>query len=460
MKAGITKTYEKVQAWIVRLYRYCSVGVWSDMRPLFHVRLIKTLNLSVNAFFNGDIQTKACAMTYRTVLALVPALALIFAIGRGFGLQEVIRDELEMSFPSQKVLLDHAFSFVESYLNQSSEGIFVGVGIALLLWTLISILGSVEDSFNSIWGITQGRSFWRKVTDYLAIFLVLPVLMICGGGLSAMFTTSIGYIFEDGPVAPLINIMLDIASFVIVWLFFTGVYMMIPNTKVKFRNAFVAGVFAGTAFIILQWLFISGQIYVSKYNAIYGSFAFLPLFLIWMQLVWVVTLAGAVICYASQNIYRYNFSSQIGNISPEYKLKFTLSVMTIVVQEYLDNQVTPTEEQITEKYELPNRLVSTTVQQLLDVGLLLRVLPDTKVQVFGFAPAVDASQLTVGEVVKRLRSYGSDNFIPDFDIRFKQLIESMNKAESDMYETVDMVKIKDLKINDITQNQNLNNQQS
>lgn len=449
MVAGVKRIYENVHKWIVKTYRYCTVGVWSDMRPLFHVRLIKTLNLSVDAFFNGDIQTKACAMTYRTVLAVVPALALIFAIGKGFGLQDLIKNELVMSFPSQKILLDRAFSFVESYLSQSSEGLFVGVGIALLLWTLISILGSVEDAFNSIWGIKEGRSFWRKVTDYLAIFLVLPVLMICGGGLSAMFTTSIGYFFDYELLTPIINVLLDVASFVIVWLFFTGVYMMIPNTKVKFRNAFMAGIFAGTAFIVLQWLFITGQIYVSKYNAIYGSFAFLPLFLIWMQLVWVVTLSGAVICYASQNINSYNFNGEVSNISLEYKLKFTLSVMTIVVKEYLENHVTPTEEDITNKYELPNRLVSSTVQRLLDVGLLLRVLPKTKVEVYGYAPAVDPSSLTVGEVIRRLRCYGSNDFIPDFNLRFMRLIESLNVAESDMLKSVDAIKIKELIINDI-----------
>ncbi len=455
--AGIKRIYENVRMRIVKTYRYYTVGVWSDMRPLFRVRLVKTLNLSVNAFFNGDIQTKACAMTYRTVLAIVPALALIFAIGKGFGLQDMIRDELVMSFPSQKILLGRAFSFVESYLSQSSGGVFVGVGIALLLWTLISILGSVEDAFNSIWGIKEGRSFWRKVTDYLAIFLVLPVLMICGGGLSAMFTTSLGYFFDYEILTPVINVILDVASFVIVWLSFTGVYMMIPNTKVKFKNAFVAGIFAGTAFIILQWLFITGQIYVSKYNAIYGSFAFLPLFLIWLQLVWVVTLSGAVICYASQNIYRYNFNGQVSSISPEYRLKFTLSIMAIVVKEYLEDHVTPTEEEMTNKYELPNRLVSSTVQQLLDVGLLLRVLPKTKVEVYGYAPAVDPASLTIGEVIRRLRCNGSNDFIPDFNIRFMRLIESLNVAESDMLKSVDKIMIKDLNINDIPNNQPKNN---
>lgn len=430
----------------MRLYRYCSAGVWSDMRPLWYVKLIKTLNLSVKAFFNGDIQSKACALTYRSFLAFVPALALIFAIGKGFGLQDFIQQELIQSVPSQKQLLTQAFTFVDSYINTSSEGIFVGFGLALLLWTLISILGAVEDTFNNIWGIKNGRSIWRKITDYLAMFMVLPVLMICAGGMSAMVTTSVGNLLPAGLLTTGFNIVLDIASFVVVWLFFAAVYMMVPNTKVRFSNAFIAGIVAGTGFIILQWLFITGQVYVSKYNAVYGSFAFLPLFLIWMQLVWVVTLAGAVICYASQNIHRYNFSDEIDHISPLYEMKINVAVLAIVVNEYLNHHRSPTISQITNCNNLPNRLVSQAVNRLLDMGLLLRVVPDIKHEVYGYAPAVDPSSLTLGSVVSRYRTFGFSGFIPDFNERFALLCSSIDAASEQTYKSLGQVLIKDIKV--------------
>ncbi|MDE6756481.1 MAG: YihY/virulence factor BrkB family protein, partial [Muribaculaceae bacterium] len=321
IKMRVISLYDRAMAF----YRYCSDGVWSDMRSTPFVKLVKTLNLSVRAFFNGDIQTKACALTYRTMLAVVPALALILAIGRGFGLQEVLENELIDSFESQRDVLVKAFDFVDSYLSQSSEGIFVGVGIAMLLWTLISILGSVEHAFNDIWGVKNGRSIWRKLTDYLAIFLILPVLMICASGITVFVSANLQQLLPFDFVTPLLKWLLDFASLVFIWLFFTGVYMLIPNTKVKFKNAFVAGMFAGTGFMILQWLFISGQIYVSKYNAIYGSFAFLPLLLIWLQLVWVICLAGGVICYASQNIFQYNFNNEIDKITGAYRLKIFIA---------------------------------------------------------------------------------------------------------------------------------------
>ena len=144
---------------------------------------------------------------------------------------------------------------------------------------------------------------------------LLPILMICSSGISVMAS----YALVDNPrlhfITPALKVALDVAPFVLTWMSFTGMYLAFPNTKVKFKNAFLSGIFAGTAFQILQYLFLSGQIYVSKYNAIYGSFAFLPLLLIWLQLVWTITLAGAVLCYSSQNIFQFNFSNDISTIS-------------------------------------------------------------------------------------------------------------------------------------------------
>lgn len=425
-----------------RFYDYVSSGVWTDMRSTPFVKLVKTLNLSVRAFFNGDIQTKACALTYRTMLAIVPALALVFAIGRGFGLQDVIQQELVSSFESQREVLDKAFEFVDSYLNQSSEGVFVGIGIALLLWTLISILGSVERAFNDIWGVKNGRSIWRKITDYLAIFLILPVLMICSSGIAVFVSASLNNLLPF--ISPAIEWLLDFASLVFIWLFFAGVYMLIPNTKVKFKNAFVAGIFAGTAFMILQWLFITGQVYVTKYNAIYGSFAFLPLLLIWLQLVWVITLAGAVVCYASQNIFQFNFNNEITSISADYRLKILVAVMVVVVDDYLNRHRTPSSDEISVRYELPARLVATSVNFLVDAGLLYKVVTDEKRDTFGYAPAVDAVEMTVSDVISRVRQYGSAKFIPGFGAVFSSVVEAVNEAEKSMTASVRNKYIKDL----------------
>lgn len=451
------KFFDRIKNWGFRcynralsFYNYCYEGVWSDMRSTPFVKFVKTINLSLRAFFNGDIQTKACALTYRTMLAVVPALALLVAIGRGFGLQEVLERELIENVGSQREVLAKAFDFVDGYLNQSSEGIFVGVGIAMLLWTLISILSAVERVFNDIWGVKIGRSIWRKMTDYLAIFLILPVLMICASGITVFVSTNLERLLPFSFMSPLIKYMLDFASLVFIWLFFTGVYMLIPNTKVKFKNAFVAGVFAGTGYLILQWLFITGQIYVSKYNAIYGSFAFLPLLLIWLQLVWVICLAGGVICYASQNIFQYNFNNEVAKINTAYRLKIFVAVMTVIVKDFLSGQKPPTKSEIMLRFGLPSRLVASSVNFMIDAGLLLRVVNDEKGTLYGYVPATDAEKITVSDVINRVRHQGFDNFIPDFQHTFADVIKVVDKAEMAMLDSVSGSYIKDLDMTEIT----------
>ena len=182
---------ERTKIRAISIWEYCAEGVWEDQRDTAKVNIVKTLNLTVRSFMDSDLQSSACALTYRTMLAVVPALALLFAIGRGFGFQNLLQTQLYQYFPSQHRALEMAFSFVDSCLAQASEGIFVGVGIVFLLWTLISLLDSVENSFNNIWGVKVDRPFARKVTDYLAICIILPVLMICSGGLRILMSTTI-----------------------------------------------------------------------------------------------------------------------------------------------------------------------------------------------------------------------------------------------------------------------------
>lgn len=172
-KPTLASRWQRIYDRCLNLWNYYSSGVWEDRRDNLKVNIIKTANLTVRTFMSTDLQSKACAMTYRTLLAVVPALALLFAIGRGFGLQSLLQKQVYSYFPSQSKALDMAFSFVDSCLAQASEGVFVGVGIVFLLWTIISLLSNVEDTFNQIWGVANGRSMFRKVTDYLAICMIL-----------------------------------------------------------------------------------------------------------------------------------------------------------------------------------------------------------------------------------------------------------------------------------------------
>jgi membrane protein len=429
-------------------YLYATSGVWSDTRRNWRINLMKTANLSVRSFLNSNLQIKAGALTYQTMLAIVPALALMFAICRGFGFSNLLQTQLFSYFPAQQEALGTAFQFVDSYLAQSSEGIFVGIGVVFLLWTLISLISNVEQAFNSIWGIPRGRSFWRKITDYTAILLILPILMICSSGINVLMSTTLQQIFSWDILSPLVSYLLDFSSLLLVWLFFTGSYMLVPNTKVKFKNAFVAGIIAGTGFMILQWLFVSGQIYVTKYNAIYGSFAFLPLLLIWMQLVWLITLSGAVYCYSSQNIFEFSFSNQTEQISEGYRWRITVAVMTIAVNRFLKEKQPLNDHQISETYGLPISLVTGAINVLTETGLLMYVV-NKPGESFAVAPAIDPTTLTLGELLRRLANKGSKGFIPQFDQRFSSVNEALDSLGSISVEQADNVLLSSLDIKEV-----------
>lgn len=428
------------------LWKYLWSDVWSDTRDNWYIKLIKTLNLTVKSFLNANLQSQAAALTYHTILALVPALAILFAIGRGFGFHNLLETQLFNYIPAQKETLDTVVGFVDAYLAQSSQGLFVGIGIALLLWTMISLMSNIEGAFNSIWGIKQGRSIWRKITDYTAMLLILPVLMICSSGLSLFMTSTLQNLFAFDFMSPVISILLKCASYIFTWLFFAAMFMLIPNTKVKFKNALIAGVFTGTGFLILQWIFVSGQMYVSKYNAIYGSFSFLPLLLIWLQFTWVIILSGIAICYSSQSIYRFNFSDKINIISKDYRSKITLAMMAIIVRHFDNGNKAITLDDFTNKYDFPPRIAIEIIEELVEAQLVSKTILIDKDEEIGLQPAVDINKLSIAYVLNRLDNHGASGFVPNFNTNFSEISKSLDNIESVITNNAGSILIKDIDI--------------
>ena len=230
-------------------------------------------------------------------------------------------------------------------------------------------------------------------------------------------------------MTPVVSVALDLASVLLIWFFFTGVYMLIPNTKVKFKNAFPAGIMAGIAFQVLQWLFVSGQIYVSKYNAIYGGFAFLPLLLIWLQLVWLFTLSGALICYAAQSVTDYALESDVFGISFNYRTRIGLGILAVVNRRYQEGLKPLTAVDMQKTFTIPLRLISLLLQEMEDLKLVCRVLPTSNPELIAYQPAKDLSALTVGQVMTAFRRHGTHDFVKEFDNEFASLNEMLNTLE-------------------------------
>ncbi|MBD5289196.1 MAG: YihY family inner membrane protein [Bacteroides sp.] len=429
------KIITKIRNFVV----YCLSGVWEDQRTTVGVRLIKTGNLAVRSFLDRGLQLKSMSLTYSTVLALVPALAMLLAIGRGFGLQDILETSLYTYFPSQSKALSAAMSFVDSYLKEASQGVFVGIGILFLLWTVISLLSYIEDAFNSIWDVKRDRSLYQKLTDYIAICLMIPILMICSSGVSIFVATTLQDNIHISILTPLINRLLETAPFLLVWMAFTLSFWLIPNIKVNIKYAAISGAVCAVAFQIVQMLFLSGQLYVSKYNAIYGTFAFLPLMLIWLQLSWLILLSGCVLTYSLQNIFTFDFLGDIGTISPNYFRKMEIIIMAVIIDRFISNATPPSVVELSTNYDIPIRIANRIIQHLQKAGLIYAVLTDDESdsREMRYTPAVDARTLTVKELLQRLDKEGNSNFIPSFEKIYAKTLSDIDSILDKAYQSAE-----------------------
>ena len=433
-----SRFFTKISNW----YSYASSGVWDDPSNKTRVKVVKVINLSFRSFMDRDLQTKSMSLTYSTVLAIVPTFAMIFAIGRGFGFQNLLEDQLLMNFPAQKSFITFALKFVDSYLNQASQGVFVGVGLIFLLYTLVSLLSDIETNFNQIWDIKKDRSILQKVTDYIAICLLVPIMMICSSGVSIFMSSTLQSNDHFAFLTPIVNVALEASPFILAFMAFSISFCMIPNTRVKVKYATTSGAICAIIFQILQMLFLSGQLYVSKYNAIYGSFSFLPLLLIWLQLSWLILLFGCVLTYSLQNIFAFNFLDNSVPPSRSLETKVMLIIMAITARRFHNGETPLSAQEISVNYNLPIRMVNRLCNKLKKAGLINLVVKEN--ETMGVTPAVDTDELTVGNIFKKIENEGNPHYIPKFDSIYANAIEALDSWFGRCYEDLNKIPLKDI----------------
>lgn len=443
-------TIERIGNALSRLIKFVTYDIWritehevSGLKE-FYINTIKTIILAIRGFKNEELQTKASALTYSTLLAIVPLLAVLLGIAKGFGFQGAVRQQLFVFFPGHELELSKAFQYVESYLAQAQGGVIIGVGLILLFYTVISLISTIEDSFNNIWQIQKSRPLSRKVIDYMGLFLLLPILITTSSGISIFISTLKGSILNEYVFfTPVVEFILNISPFIITILAFTALYLLLPNTKVRFLNGFLAAVFAGTAFQIFQLIYINGQIWVSKYNAIYGSFAALPLLLLWLQLSWLICLFGAELSYASQNVKKFSFDRDTKNITRRYKDFLTLLIASLIAKRFAKGEKPYSADELSETYRIPIRITTEILYLLTDLNIISETHIDDDMVTY-YQPAMDINQLSVGLLFSKIDEKGSENFKIDTSDLFKKEWKALLKTREDMLKTSSSVLLKDI----------------
>ena len=264
--------------------------------------------------------TQASALTYSTLLAIVPMLAVVFAIARGFGYNKYIEVWFREVLASQPQVADAIISFVNSYLIHTKSGIFLGVGLIFMLYTVLMLVNNVEETFNQIWQVNNSRPIIRSFANYLAMFFLFPIIIVISTGLSIFMETVAGKMDDFVILEPIVHKLFSFFPFMLMSLLFIFLYVYMPNTKVRFSCAIIPGILAGLAMYLLQIAYIHSQLWVTGYNAIYGSFAALPLFMLWVQISWAICLFGAQLTYTNQNLNRIGFNLEEIDIHPKVEM--------------------------------------------------------------------------------------------------------------------------------------------
>jgi membrane protein len=248
---------------------------------------------------------------------MVPILAVVFAIARGFGYNKYIEKWFLNSLSSQPEAANVIVGFVNSYLVHIQGGVFLGVGLIFMLYTVLMLVNNIEETFNQIWQVNNARPIMRSLANYLAMFLLFPIIIIVSMGLSIVMTTLADKIEDFMVLGPVVSKLLDMSPSLLLSILFIVLYVYMPNTKVRLSCAIVPGILAGLAMHVLQLFYIYAQIWVTGYNAIYGSFAALPLFMLWVQFSWTICLFGAQLTYTNQNLNRIGINLEPMEIHPK-----------------------------------------------------------------------------------------------------------------------------------------------
>ncbi len=409
---------KKINEWIRNKLRYITEDIWKiplgelPKQKTFFVREIRILVLAFKGFMEDKVQLRASALTFNTLLSIIPIAAIAFGIAKSFGFEERLREEVSHALEGHEEVTDWILQTTGNLLGSGSGGIIAGLGVLILVWSVMQVLNHIEKSFNHIWQIRKSRPWPRKFSDYLTIMVVAPVFLVLSGSVTVYLNTKMSSISDQtvvlGTIKPALIFMLKLIPYVIMPLVLTMLYMVMPNTRVKFKSAFVAGVISGVAFQLVQMVYINSQVGVSRYSAIYGSFAAFPLFIVWMQASWLIVLMGAEISFANQNVNRYELEYESLNINSYQKRLLSLYILNIIVKKFINGEKPVGASEISGDIQIPVRLARDILYNLNEAGLLTEInvdMPRNRL----YQPAIDTSRLTIYFVLSRIEKSGGED---------------------------------------------------
>jgi membrane protein len=389
---------------------------------------VKLVLLVSKNYSDSQSQIWASALTYFSMLAIFPIIALMLGITKGFGVDKFFEQKLLEFIPQNETMMLKVFDIAENLLNSTRGSILTGVGVIILLWSAIKVLMMLEDSFNTIWRIKKRRSLTRRVIDYVAIIFLGPILFIVVLASNSFVIEKLNSLSIKSGL--LVHLIVQIIGFILIALIFSLIYFIIPNTNVKIKSAITAGITTTIMFFILRYGFGFLQSSISKYNAIYGGLAFIPIFLIQMQYVWVTILIGAQISFSSQNSEEFLYK-KVSELPIKIRKEMGLSILKLLIDRFENGQDSYTDIEIAKKMNVGIPFVKDTLNDLEEIGLVNEII-GSKVEESKYQIAMNPDKLTVEYFIKKLenKKYNTDKDIKkevDFSEFEDLLTEEMYK---------------------------------
>ncbi len=404
----------------IKILTFLKTDIWSlpeHQQPVVKAAFVKSLKIALLAYqgFTKDLcPLRASALTLYTLLAVVPVIAMLFGIAKGFGLETMLQQQLLEQIPHQDTTVLTLISFAQNLLDSTKGEVVAGIGVVVLLWSVIHMIGNIEESFNYIWKINKGRSFSRKLSDYLSLMLLAPVLLIIASSITVFLNTKVTWLTKVITLPKfgesLLIGALSYSPLLLMSGLFAITYIFMPNHKISYKAGIIAGVVTGILYHILQWLYLSLQFGVSSYNAVYGSFAALPLFVVWVQIAWMIVLLGCEIAFYIQNYESHRHNYNYSEFSFSFKKIIALQITHLIIKNLVKLGNPLTAEKIALKLLISVAVVQRLLEFLVTSHIIIELKTEENEDVY--LPAVDINILTVAYVINALELCGQ-NSLPD-----------------------------------------------
>lgn len=405
----------------VKLIRFINEDLWQieesklPLLPAFAVRALKIAYLSVQGFTRDLCPLRASALTLYSILSIVPIIAMLFGIAKGFGFETVLEQRLLEQAPPQDSMVLQLISFAQNLLDSTKGGMVAGIGIVVLFWTVINVIGNIEESFNAIWKIAKGRSFSRKFSDYLSLMLLAPIILIASGSITVFLNTQITWLIKiiQLPDAGtwLVLKLLGLSPLVLMIALFSFTLIFMPNHKISYRAGIIAGIVTGLLYHASQLAYLSLQLGASNYNAIYGSFAALPLFVVWLQIGWMIVLFGAQIAFFIQNYELHRNNNRYCGLSLALKKVIALQITHLIVHNFIAPNKALTATDIANRLLMPIAIIQPVLMTLLASQIIAEFRVAEQDEAI-YQPAVDSHALTIAYVISAI-DYNGHYLLPD-----------------------------------------------